>query len=456
VTSPGGPQLYGTVVAGGQSVCRSFTFTAAAQACGSALTASIVFASGQTNLGTITYNFTLGAPSVTFSENFDGVTAPALPAGWTTTTAGTGVNWVNSTDNPDTAPNAAFTPNQSDTGEASLISPVIAINSATAQLTFRHNYNLESGFDGGVLEIKIGAGAFTDILAAGGSFVSGGYNDTLDMGAKSCPETPNPLAGRDAWTGASEVYQTTIVNLPAAAAGQNIQLRWRAGFDCSESFSGWRVDTVSIGEGFICCSAPAPAINLVKLIKGTDNNTAPGPSVPVGSLVTFTYVVTNTGNVPLAGVTVRDDNGTAGNLGDDFNATFVGGDANSNGLLDLTETWTFTASRIATPGQYTNTGTATGSVVFIGDGDTQTVSDMDVDNHFGANPNITISINDVSQAEGNTGTMPFTNFNFPVSLSAASAQTVTVQFKTQNGTPPKTSCRTRAQSLSIPAILPSQ
>ena len=59
--------------------------------------------------------------------------------------------------------------------------------------------------------------------------------------------------------------------------------------------------------------------------------------------MTFTYVVTNTGNVPLSGVTVRDDNGTPADPADDFNATFVGGDADADGLLDPTETWTFTA-----------------------------------------------------------------------------------------------------------------
>ena len=79
----------------------------------------------------------------------------------------------------------------------------------------------------------------------------------------------------------------------------------------------------------------APGINLVKLTNGTDNDTPTGPIVPVGSTVTFTYVVTNTGNVPLSGVTVRDDNGTPADPADDFDATFVGGDADADGLLDL-------------------------------------------------------------------------------------------------------------------------
>src|SRR5262249_39764407 len=85
---------------------------------------------------------------------------------------------------------------------------------------------------------------------------------------------------------------------------------------------------------------PNPGIHAAKLTNGTDNSSAPGVFVPVGSTVIFTYIVTNTGNVPLAGVSVRDDNGTPGSPADDFNATFTGGDTNANGLLDINETWT--------------------------------------------------------------------------------------------------------------------
>jgi CSLREA domain-containing protein len=46
-------------------------------------------------------------------------------------------------------------------------------------------------------------------------------------------------------------------------------------------------------------------------------------------------------------------------------------------------------------------------------------------------PAPSLSINDVSQAEGNSGT---TNFNFTVTLSAASGQTVSVNYATANGT----------------------
>src|SRR5207249_4078195 len=136
-----------------------------------------------------------------------------------------------------------------------LDSPVIAIV-GPAQLSFRNYYNLENssltqglGYDGGVLEIKIGAGAFTDIILAGGIFVNGGYNMTISTAFS------NPIAGQPAWSGDSGAFINTVLNLPAAANGQNIQLRWRMGSDSSVSDEGWRIDTVSLLD---CLPSPTP------------------------------------------------------------------------------------------------------------------------------------------------------------------------------------------------------
>ena len=54
----------------------------------------------------------------------------------------------------------------------------------------------------------------------------------------------------------------------------------------------------------------APGINLVKLTNGTDNNLPTGPFIQVGDTVTWTYIVTNTGNEDLSNVTLTDDLGT--------------------------------------------------------------------------------------------------------------------------------------------------
>jgi hypothetical protein len=118
---------------------------------------------------------------------------------------------------------------------------------------------------------------------------------------------------------------------------------------------------------FFGVAAPAPAIAIETQINGQDADTLPGPTLTAGSSASFTYVLTNTGNVPISAVTVTDDNGTPGSSADDFTAAFTSGDSNSNGLLDVGETWTYTATRTVVAGQYSGIGsvTATGNAQAI-------------------------------------------------------------------------------------------
>jgi hypothetical protein len=268
VASPSGPQNYGVVLASGPAVCRNFTFTPSG-VCGGSLTATLHLQDGATDLGDVTYTFTLGVKNVVLSENFDGVTAPALPAGWTTTfsngdgdcTVGgplcvLGSNWVTNTSTPDTAPNSVFHNDPSCATDNTLVSPSFVIATTGAQLTMRHNFNLEDTFDGSVLEVSINGGAFADIIAAGGSFVSGGYTDTISTNFLSS------IAGRQAWSGNSGGYITTIANLGPNVAGQNIQLRFRFASDCSVGATGHRIDTISVSDGFSCCVPPPPSCAL--------------------------------------------------------------------------------------------------------------------------------------------------------------------------------------------------
>ena len=229
ITSPSAPQTYGALTAGGSVVSQPFTFTANGT-CGGSITATLQLQDGSTNYGSVTYTFPLGQRVAKLAENFDSVAAPALPGGWATSSSGAQSNWVTSTAVADTTPNAAFSADSSAIGLNELDTPPISITSPSAVLSFQQNYSLSAnatnpadGYDGGVLEIKIGAGSYIDILANGGSFVAGGYNATLTSA------NGNPLAGRQAWSGNSGGFGPTIVNLPAAAAGQNVQLRWRCG-----------------------------------------------------------------------------------------------------------------------------------------------------------------------------------------------------------------------------------
>ena len=252
VRNPSSPMDYGVVLAGGPPVCRNFEFTNDTL-CGGVTKATLQLQDGATDLGKLEYDLQTGVLSVTLSENFDGVSAPNLPPGWVASNAaGPPPLWVTSTTSPDTGANDAFVDDPGQISDKRLESPPIAIASSAALLTFRNNYNLESTFDGGVLEISIGGGAFQDILVAGGSFVAGGYNATISS------DFGSPIAGRLAWSGNSGGYITTTVTLPASANGQNAVLRWRMGSDNSVNATGWRIDTITLNGDYACCSLPVP------------------------------------------------------------------------------------------------------------------------------------------------------------------------------------------------------
>jgi len=244
----------------------------AATQCGTVLPIAININS---SFGPTSFNrsIIIGDPVQTLAENFDGVTAPNIPGNWTATTSDGTINWASVTSSSDTAPNSVYAVDPSPCSspcatahpatEADLTSPTISISSAAATVLFRHSFNTEAAWDGGVLEISIAGGAFTDIVTAGGSFTSNGYNSVMTAASPAInpPYTPNPLNGRAGWTGNSNGFITTTVLLPSSANGQNIQLRWRFGADDNGTGSGanpgWYVDTIKV-FGSYTCSAITP------------------------------------------------------------------------------------------------------------------------------------------------------------------------------------------------------
>jgi Fungalysin metallopeptidase (M36)/Fungalysin/Thermolysin Propeptide Motif len=238
---------YGNI-ADGATVAMQIPFAIPGAApCGSTQSVTINVASALGAQAPTMRSFVLGQ-AVGITQNFDGVTPPALPAGWTTTQdSGTAITWATTATGPSSAPNSAFANDPATVNMSSLVSPSVAISSTSAQLKFKNKFITESTFDGMVLEMSVGAGAFQDIIAAGGSFVSGGYNATISASFMS------PIAGRMAWSGTSAGgYIDTVVNLPAAANGQNVQFRWRMASDNSVAATGVNIDDVQIVSSFTC------------------------------------------------------------------------------------------------------------------------------------------------------------------------------------------------------------
>jgi hypothetical protein len=261
VTSPSPAQNYGALAPGSPVVNRTFTFRVdPTLTCGTTVTLTFTVNDGATNYSNVTRTFTTGVRTAALSENFDGVTAPALPAGWTNTQVqGTAINWVTTTTNATSPPNAAFANDPATVNLAALTSPAVMITGTDAQMSFKNRFNTEDSFDGAVLEFSTNGGmTWTDIITGGGTFVSGGYTGALNTGFM------NPLPGRQAWEGNSNATIDTVINLPASLNGQTVQFRWLMGSDSSVAVptGGIWIDNVEILGARVCQSCPTIVCNI--------------------------------------------------------------------------------------------------------------------------------------------------------------------------------------------------
>jgi hypothetical protein len=335
------PRDYGSLGAGGAATARNFPFLVdPGLACGAPLVLTWNLSDAGNPLGTIVKNLMVGGTSTTTTsiENFDGVTAPALPSGWTNANTGAGNPWVVSTTTPNSAPNAAFTDDPSNISDKRLTSPVVAVPVAVeSHLKFRQKYDLESGsgttaYDGAVLEISLDGGTtFNDILTAGGSFVSGGYTRAVSS------SYGNPLAGRQAWSGNTSAYQDVDALLPSASTGQNVQFRWRVGSDNLVAKTGYWLDDVQLVSSLpSCATSPSTNVDLGVSVRNQRVNLQQG-----GNAV-YTVAVVNSGATPTvnAHVVVPIPAGLAGFSGWTCAATGAGScsAASGSGAIDATVT----------------------------------------------------------------------------------------------------------------------
>jgi hypothetical protein len=125
-----------------------------------------------------------------------------------------------------------------------------------------------------------------------------------------------------------------------------------------------------------------PAMNVTKSVVSVTNGNDNGTPLNLtddkvdgeDNVINYSITIANTGNVTLSGVTV-DDKVESYASGP---ATYVSGDANTNGLLDVGETWTYSASYDVTQADIDNNGGGDGTIDNVATGDTaETPQDTD-------------------------------------------------------------------------------
>ncbi len=158
---------------------------------------------------------------------------------WTTNNLyGNSYNWVNGTSNPNSGSNAWYAIDKDTITDFALtLTTAVPITGNNPQLRFFHEYDTESTWDGGVVEISSNGGAnWTDL---GQYMIQNGYNNVMQVNAASS------ISGRQAFTGQSLGYLETIVDL-SSYVGLNVQVRFRMSCDEFVGGNGWYVDDVAI------------------------------------------------------------------------------------------------------------------------------------------------------------------------------------------------------------------
>lgn len=189
------------------------------------------------------------------TENFDGVTPPALPSGWTATVASGAASDIpfrtRAVGYASSPPNAVWVDDVNDYADIRLTSPPYQAVFPGMGFSFRQSYVLwapDAGplangvFNGAIFEISINGSPFAEITSTGGTIT---YNATLDPGFDN-PLAPTAPLNRAVWGGSTAGFVTAGGTMPAGAIGATVQFRWRLGTEGGgrsfDTHSGWWID----------------------------------------------------------------------------------------------------------------------------------------------------------------------------------------------------------------------
>jgi len=170
-----------------------------------------------------------------------------VPSGdnqWTHESAAGADTWTISGSRPNSPPFSWKVVDSNSISDQRLISPVIALPADLGGLNFQfQHWPLIEGSgtdcaDGGVLEVAVDGGAYSEVPA--GQFLNGAYNGTITGGSG------NPLpAGTPAWCGLASAYDHVIVDV-SPYAGHDAQFRFRLGTNNASPREGWYIDDIKL------------------------------------------------------------------------------------------------------------------------------------------------------------------------------------------------------------------
>jgi hypothetical protein len=116
--------------------------------------------------------------------------------------------------------------------------PITLSSGANPMLEFWTRYGIETGWDGGVVQISTdGGSAWTTLTPVGG------YPSTLTHTGNACGFPLNS----GAFTGTNLTWTQKQFNL-TSDAGQSVRLRWRFGTDTAQTAEGWWIDDIRVSH----------------------------------------------------------------------------------------------------------------------------------------------------------------------------------------------------------------
>lgn len=195
-------------------------------------------------------------------------------------------------------------------------------------ISFWHLYNIEEGYDGAVVEVRVNGGDWADVTAMGGEFLGDGYTDTgLDY-------TEAAIAGRDMFSGFN--YGMETISFGETINGNQVEFRFRIATDSAYVpdpvfgfASGWYIDDMTFtnittstlsdvvaGDSFACDNrlpfvTVADSVSSQTVSEGASVALTAEANDPNGDELTYTWTETSSTGVTITGADTASASFTA-------------------------------------------------------------------------------------------------------------------------------------------------